>query len=113
MSFTPGGCLISAFPDGATIINLQGTPGASPAIDRNKGLHNVLDKAPDKYMHSYYSDQEFIRDHAVPDYWPEGLIQSYKMDHCIESPGAARIVVFHGHPKPHEIWDGWVKETWI
>ena len=37
------------FPNGATIINLQGQSGASPAIDRNKGLHNVLDKAPDKY----------------------------------------------------------------
>jgi inositol transport system substrate-binding protein len=33
------------FPNGATIINLQGQSGASPAIDRNKGLHNVLDKA--------------------------------------------------------------------
>ena len=37
------------FPNGATIINLQGQSGASPAIDRNKGLHNVLDKAADKY----------------------------------------------------------------
>ena len=33
------------FPNGATIMNLQGQSGASPAIDRNKGLHNVLDKA--------------------------------------------------------------------
>jgi ABC-type sugar transport system substrate-binding protein len=31
------------FPNGATIVNLQGQPGASPAIDRNKGLHNILD----------------------------------------------------------------------
>ena len=37
------------FPNGATIMNLQGQSGASPAIDRNKGLHNVLDKAADKY----------------------------------------------------------------
>lgn len=36
------------FPDGATIVNLQGQSGASPAIDRNKGLHNVLD-GDDKY----------------------------------------------------------------
>lgn len=35
--------IIELFPDGATIVNLQGQPGASPAIDRNKGLHNVLD----------------------------------------------------------------------
>ena len=32
------------FPNGATVMNLQGQSGSSPAIDRNKGLHNVLDK---------------------------------------------------------------------
>lgn len=31
------------FPDGARVVNLQGQPGASPAIDRNQGLHNALD----------------------------------------------------------------------
>ena len=40
-----GELIMKLFPDGATIINLQGQPGASPAIDRNKGLHNVLDTA--------------------------------------------------------------------
>ena len=35
--------IMELFPDGARIVNLQGQPGASPAIDRNKGLHNVLD----------------------------------------------------------------------
>ena len=38
-----GKLIMKMFPDGATIINLQGQSGASPAIDRNKGLHNVLD----------------------------------------------------------------------
>jgi len=44
-----GNLILKLFPNGATIINLQGQSGASPAIDRNKGLHNVLDKAGDKY----------------------------------------------------------------
>jgi inositol transport system substrate-binding protein len=44
-----GNLIVSMFPDGATIVNLQGQSGASPAIDRNKGLHNVLDKAGAKY----------------------------------------------------------------
>lgn len=43
-----GTLITTMFPDGATIINLQGQSGASPAIDRNKGLHNVLD-GKDKY----------------------------------------------------------------
>jgi inositol transport system substrate-binding protein len=41
--------IVQMFPDGATIINLQGQSGASPAIDRNKGLHNILDGMADKY----------------------------------------------------------------
>ncbi len=35
--------IMKMFPKGAKIFNLQGTPGATPAIDRNKGLHNLLD----------------------------------------------------------------------
>jgi ribose transport system substrate-binding protein/inositol transport system substrate-binding protein len=37
------------FPNGCTVMNLQGQSGSSPAIDRNKGLHDVLDEAKDKY----------------------------------------------------------------
>lgn len=35
--------IMELFPDGARIVHLQGQPGSSPAIDRNKGLHNILD----------------------------------------------------------------------
>ncbi len=42
--------IMELFPDGANIVNLQGQPGASPAIDRNKGVHNVLDSMADKYV---------------------------------------------------------------
>ena len=44
-----GQLIMQLFPEGATIINLQGQSGASPAIDRNAGLHNVLDPVADKY----------------------------------------------------------------
>jgi len=40
-----GQAILSLFPDGAKIIELLGTPGASPAIDRSAGLHNVIDPA--------------------------------------------------------------------
>ncbi len=56
-----GQLIMKLFPDGATIINLQGTPGASPAIDRNKGLHNVLDAAPDKYKFVFEQTANFKR----------------------------------------------------
>jgi len=38
-----GAAILSLFPEGAKIIELLGTPGASPAIDRSAGLHNVID----------------------------------------------------------------------
>ncbi|MCX5577404.1 substrate-binding domain-containing protein [Kaistia terrae] len=41
--------ILKLYPNGANIVNLQGQSGASPAIDRNKGLHNILDKQADKY----------------------------------------------------------------
>jgi len=53
--------IVSMFPDGATIINLQGQPGASPAIDRNKGLHNILDAAGDKYKIVFEQQAGFDR----------------------------------------------------
>ncbi len=42
-----GWYIMKMFPKGATIFNLTGTPGASPAIDRAKGLHEVLDPHPE------------------------------------------------------------------
>ena len=48
-----------------TIINLQGQPGASPAIDRNKGLHNVLDQHKDKYKIVAEQTANFARDQGL------------------------------------------------
>ena len=60
-----GDLIVKMFPNGATIVNLQGTPGASPAIDRNKGLHNVLDKAGDKYKIVAEQTALFHRDEGL------------------------------------------------
>jgi len=60
-----GNLIVKMFPDGATIANLQGQPGASPAIDRNKGLHNVLDKAGDKYKIVFEQTALFQRDKGL------------------------------------------------
>ncbi len=49
------------FPNGATVMILQGQSGSSPAIDRNKGLHNVLDKAKDKYKIVFEDTAAFDR----------------------------------------------------
>lgn len=57
--------LMETFPNGATIVNLQGQPGASPAIDRNKGLHNILDAHKDKYKFVAEQTANFARDQGL------------------------------------------------
>jgi len=56
---------VSLFPDGASIVNLQGQPGASPAIDRNRGLHDVLDTMPDKYTFVAEQTANFAREEGA------------------------------------------------
>jgi len=56
-----GELIMKMFPNGAKVMNLQGQSGASPAIDRNKGLHNVLDKAADKYKFVFEDTAGFDR----------------------------------------------------
>ena len=57
--------IIDLFPDGATIVNLQGQPGASPAIDRNQGVHNVLDSMSDKYKFVAEQTANFAREQGA------------------------------------------------
>ena len=57
-----GRLVMELFPDGARVFNLQGQPGASPAIDRNQGLHNVLDQHSDKYPFVFEQTAQFARD---------------------------------------------------
>jgi inositol transport system substrate-binding protein len=57
--------LMESYPNGAAIVNLQGQPGASPAIDRNKGVHNVLDAHKDKYKFVAEQTANFARDQGL------------------------------------------------
>jgi inositol transport system substrate-binding protein len=57
--------IIDAFPDGARIFHLQGQPGAGPAIDRNKGLHNILDGQAEKYKIVFEQTANFARAEAL------------------------------------------------
>jgi ABC-type sugar transport system substrate-binding protein len=57
--------IVERFPDGARIVNLQGQPGASPAIDRNQGVHNVLDGMSDKYVFVSEQTANFARDEGA------------------------------------------------
>ena len=60
-----GNLIVEMFPDGATIVNLQGQPGSSPAIDRNQGVHNVLDGMSDKYPFVAEQTANFAREEGA------------------------------------------------
>lgn len=60
-----GQLIVDMFPDGATVFNLQGQPGSSPAIDRNKGVHDVLDPLSDKYSFVFEQTAFFARDRGL------------------------------------------------
>jgi ABC-type sugar transport system substrate-binding protein len=59
-----GRYLIEILPDGGDIYELQGQPGATPAIDRHAGLDEVL-SAQDKINVVVSQTAEFARDKAV------------------------------------------------
>ncbi len=53
------------YPDGARVMILLGQPGTSAAIDRARGLHNILDGARDKYPIVFEDTAGFDRSKAV------------------------------------------------
>ena len=59
-----GALIMKLFPNGARVVNLQGQPGASPAIDRNAGVHNVLDKS-DKHVFVVEQTANFAREQGA------------------------------------------------
>ena len=59
-----GEYVVQILPDGGGIFELLGQPGASPAIDRNKGLTNVLSENPQIELVASQT-AEFSRDRAV------------------------------------------------
>lgn len=74
------------------------------------------------YTNQLHGDQDWISRFVSNERrWLLGLIQSYKhgvmrrqgkRDPTLYAgPREAKIVVFHGEPKPHEI-GGWVEEAW-
>jgi ABC-type sugar transport system substrate-binding protein len=56
-----GKLVMKLFANGARIMYLEGQPGATPAIERSEGLHNVLDKAPEKYKFVFEDTALFDR----------------------------------------------------
>lgn len=79
-----GEALIKALGDkGGKIIYLQGTPGSSPQVSRNAGLHKVIDGHPEiTIVADQFTDFQEDKAKAVM----SGLVQRFK-------PGEVRAIV--------------------
>lgn len=61
-------------------------------------------------------DQEFI-ERAHPNFrrlqreFPRAFV-SFKVSAAYGIPPGAKVVCFHGHPRPHEVSDSWVQQVW-
>ena len=61
----------------------------------------------------YHGDQDWITAKLKSsNYFPEEWCLSYKKSCTGGVPRETKIVVFHGHPNPHEAKAKWVKELW-
>ncbi|HKK92066.1 MAG TPA: hypothetical protein VJ925_01490 [Longimicrobiales bacterium] len=86
------------------------TPGAHPEVWDDFTM-DVMDRLP--------GDQNWITE-CIPDatLWPSDWIVSYKRAirrrfwRNRQPPAGARVVAFHGTPKPHQVGDRFVREHW-
>lgn len=110
-----GGYLINS--DVYDPANVDGGFQIVPPHCHNK-LYDMFMDDPKRIKAAYYSDKQWYQTHVngsirVQDLFP-GQWVSYKL-HCKDAgrlPNNARIVGFHGEPKPCAVNDLWVKEHW-
>ena len=69
------------------------------------GLHDPNKKKRSKGGWTTY---QLTQRKAKITWYPENWLKSYKFGYDM----SAKIVVFHGSPKPHEVEDSWVKLHW-
>ena len=84
--------------------------------DRLNPIWGVFQERSAEIMRTLHGDQcwmwRVLRENIAN--WPKEFIQSYKYDvRPARYPSQnARVVVFHGDPKPHQVRDEWAKSLW-
>lgn len=72
-------------------------------------------KTADYPTHDLGGDQSWIEKRIQPvalqDQFPGDFV-SFKADCGKYPPKGAKVIVFHGNPRPHEVLDGWVPDVW-
>lgn len=63
-------------------------------------------------MEILHGDQDWIEKCSTWPYLPADWCPSYRLHSLEWPPVGAKIVCFHGSPKPHEVTEGWVPTMW-
>jgi hypothetical protein len=76
-----------------------------------KWMSEFSDGGDQHYLRAYYAEigGSFVR---IQDITQKETVVSYKWGAQFQPPPMARVVCFHGHPKPHEVESGWAAEHW-
>lgn len=59
-----------------------------------------------------HGDQDWITELGGWQFLPPDWIVSYRLHSVDWPPEGAKVVAFHGEPKPHQITSGWVPDMW-
>lgn len=72
----------------------------------------IWDNFSPEAVERLHGDQDWVMEASKWAYLPADWIASYRLHATEWPPEGARIVAFHGEPKPHDITTGWVPEMW-
>jgi hypothetical protein len=93
-----------------------GTVNSSVMLWNGDTGRKVWDDFKPEKMDEVHGDQNWITQALWPHTLrliPEGWAKSYKYNLSRGDPGIAPIMVFHGEPKPHQVYESWVAEHWL
>lgn len=91
---------------------LQGGYNSSVMVWDNGEHRDIWNKFKPDTAGRFHGDQDWITELGGWDYLPTDWVVSYRLHAQEWPPEKAKVVAFHGQPKPHEITTGWVPEMW-
>jgi len=73
-----------------------------------------------EYLEKFFARSGYNARRIGGECWPPeilqdllpGVLRSYKVECVADPPKGTSVVYFHGHPRPHEVLDGWVPAVW-
>lgn len=98
--------------DGIATDWIQGGYNSSVMVWTHGEHSEIWAKFLPLYAQRLHGDQDWIMELGGWEHLPADWIPSYRLHSKEWPPENAKVVAFHGSPKPHEVREGWVAELW-